>query len=44
MPRLALDALRGRKVPGHADFREIAMVRFLKECFIELGEVKRAAA
>jgi carbamoyl-phosphate synthase large subunit len=44
MPRLALDALRGRKVPAHVDFREIAMVRFLEECFIELGEVRRVAA
>jgi LmbE family N-acetylglucosaminyl deacetylase len=42
--RLALDALRGRKVPAHVDFREIAMVRFLEECFIELGEVRRVAA
>jgi carbamoyl-phosphate synthase large subunit len=44
MPRIALDALRGRKVPAHVEFREIAMVRFLEERFIELGEVKRAAA
>jgi carbamoyl-phosphate synthase large subunit len=44
MPRLALDALRGRKVPAHVDFREIAMVRFLEERFIELGEVRRVAA
>jgi carbamoyl-phosphate synthase large subunit len=44
MPRLALDALRGRKVPAHVEFREIAMVRFLEERFIELGEVRRVAA
>jgi CheY-like chemotaxis protein len=44
MPRLALDALRGRKVPAHLEFREIAMVRFLEERFIELGEVRRVAA
>jgi carbamoyl-phosphate synthase large subunit len=44
MPRMALDALRGRPVPEHADFRELAMVRFLEERFIELGEIKRAAA
>jgi len=44
MPRLTLDALRGRKLPEHVDFREIAMVRFLEECFIELGEVRRVAA
>jgi carbamoyl-phosphate synthase large subunit len=44
MTRLTLDALRGRKLPEHVDFREIAMVRFLEECFIELGEVRRVAA
>jgi carbamoyl-phosphate synthase large subunit len=44
MPRLALDALRGRTVPAHVDFREVAMVRFLEERFIELGEVRRVAA
>jgi CheY-like chemotaxis protein len=44
IPRLALDALRGRKVPAHVEFREIAMVRFLEERFIELGEVRRVAA
>ena len=44
MPRLALDALRGRKVPQRAEFREVAMVRFLEERFIELDEVQLAAA
>jgi carbamoyl-phosphate synthase large subunit len=44
MPRLALDSLRGRRVPEHVDFREIAMVRFLEERFIEPGEVSRVAA
>ena len=44
MPRLALDALRGRAMPAHVDFREVAMVRFLEERFIELGEVRRVAA
>ena len=33
MPRLALDALRGRPVPRHLDFTELAMVRFLEERF-----------
>jgi carbamoyl-phosphate synthase large subunit len=41
MPRIALDALRGRKVPQHAEFREVAMVRFLEERFIELMEVNQ---
>jgi carbamoyl-phosphate synthase large subunit len=40
MPRLALDALRGRAVPGHLDFREIAMVRFLEERFLEIGDIQ----
>lgn len=44
MPRLAMDALRGQPVPDHADFREVAMVRFLDERFVELGEIQRAAA
>jgi carbamoyl-phosphate synthase large subunit len=39
MPRLALDALRGRSVPRHLDFREIAMVRFLEERFLPVGDV-----
>jgi carbamoyl-phosphate synthase large subunit len=44
MPRFALDALLGRGVPEHADFREVAMVRFLEERFIEFGEVRQVAA
>ena len=44
MPRLALDALRGRPVPEHVDFREVAMVRFLEERFIDLAEVQKVAA
>ena len=43
MPRLALDALRGRPVPRHLDFTELAMVRFLEERFFGVGEVQRAA-
>jgi carbamoyl-phosphate synthase large subunit len=44
MPRLALDSLRGRPLPEHVDFREVAMVRFLDERFVELGEVRQVAA
>jgi len=44
MPRMALDSLRGRPLPDHADFRDTAMVRYLQECFIELGEVRQVAA
>jgi carbamoyl-phosphate synthase large subunit len=44
MPRLALDSLRGRTLPEHADFRDVAMVRFLEERFIQLGEVRQVAA
>jgi carbamoyl-phosphate synthase large subunit len=44
MPRMALDSLRGQALPDHADFREIAMVRYLEERFIELSEVQKLAA
>jgi carbamoyl-phosphate synthase large subunit len=44
MPLMALDALRGRPLPTHADFRETAMVRYLEERFVALGEVQRVAA
>ncbi len=44
MPRMALDSLRGLALPGHADFREIAMIRYLEERFIELGEVQKLTA
>jgi carbamoyl-phosphate synthase large subunit len=44
MPRMALDSLRGRALPDHADFREVSMVRYLEELFVELGEVKQVAA
>ena len=44
MPRLAMDVLGGRAVPDHADFREIAMVRFLDERVVELAEIRRGAA
>jgi carbamoyl-phosphate synthase large subunit len=43
MPRLALDALRGRPVPRHLDFTELAMVRFLEERFFGVGEVQQVA-
>jgi carbamoyl-phosphate synthase large subunit len=41
MPRLALDSLRGRPLPASADFREVAMVRYLEERFIELNEIQQ---
>ncbi len=44
MPRMALDSLRGRPLPAHVGFREVAMVRYLEERFIELGEVRQVAA
>ena len=44
MPRMALDSLRGRPLPGHADFRDTAVDRYLHECFTEPGEVTQAAA
>jgi carbamoyl-phosphate synthase large subunit len=39
MPALALDALRGRRLPDHADFCEKAMVRFLDERFLDPAEI-----
>ncbi len=44
MPRLAMDALAGRPVPEHADFREVAMVRFLDEVVVPVDEIKAMAA
>lgn len=44
MPRMALDSLRGGTLPDHAGFRDVAMVRYLEERFIELGEVRQVAA
>ena len=44
MPLMALDSLRGRPLPEHADFRDTAMVRSLEERFVALGEVQRVAA
>jgi carbamoyl-phosphate synthase large subunit len=43
MPRLALDALRGRPMPDHASFCEKAMVRFLDERFFDPAEVAQSA-
>jgi carbamoyl-phosphate synthase large subunit len=44
MPLMALDSLRGKPLPDHADFRDVAMVRYLDERFIDLDEVQRVAA
>jgi carbamoyl-phosphate synthase large subunit len=43
MPRLALDSLRGRPVPRHLDFAEVAMVRYLEERFFEVADVQEPA-
>ncbi len=43
MPRLALDALLGRPVPAHLDFRELAVVRFLDERFVDPAEIAGAS-
>lgn len=44
MPRLALDSLRGRALPDHIGFREVAMVRYLDEQFVDLSDVRKVAA
>jgi carbamoyl-phosphate synthase large subunit len=41
MPRLALDSLRGMPLPASAGFREVAMVRYLEERFVELDEIQQ---
>jgi carbamoyl-phosphate synthase large subunit len=41
MPRMALDSLRGRPLPASAEFREVAMVRYLEERFVELSEIQQ---
>lgn len=44
MPRLAMDLIRGRTLPEHAAFREVAMVRFLDERVVEIAEINQVAA
>lgn len=39
MPRLAVDSLLGRPVPAQVGFREMAVVRFLDERFVELTDI-----
>ncbi|HUZ25580.1 MAG TPA: ATP-grasp domain-containing protein [Streptosporangiaceae bacterium] len=44
MPRLALDAMRGRPLPEHSEFCEKAMIRFLDERFLDLSEIIETVA
>lgn len=39
MPKLALRALLGQRLPAHLNFRELAVVRFLDECFVDPADV-----
>ena len=39
MPRLALDALLGRPVPAELGFRDMAVVRFLDEHFLDPADI-----
>jgi len=39
MPRLALDSLLGRPVPAHVGFRELAVLRYLDERFVDPAEI-----
>jgi hypothetical protein len=41
---MALDSLRGRPLPDHADFAEEAVVRYLEERFIDVAEVGQVGA
>jgi carbamoyl-phosphate synthase large subunit len=43
MPLMALDSLRGKPLPPGAGFSDMAMVRYLDERFVELGEVRQVA-
>ncbi len=43
MPRMALDSLRGKPLPERAEFREMGMVRFLEERFVEFSEVQKVS-
>ena len=42
MPSLTLDPVLGRRVPDHVDFREVAVVRFLEDVFLETPTCCRA--
>jgi carbamoyl-phosphate synthase large subunit len=44
MPRLALDALRGRPVPAALGFRDCAVVRFLDERILDPAEIEHLGA
>ena len=39
MPSLTLDAVLGRPIPAHVDFREVANVRYLEDVFLPLDEI-----
>jgi carbamoyl-phosphate synthase large subunit len=43
MPRIAVDSLLGRPVPERVGFRDLAVVRFLDEVFLELGDIMTPA-
>ncbi len=44
MPRLAMAALDGADLPGHVEFRETAMVRFLDQRFVGMDEIETVTA
>jgi carbamoyl-phosphate synthase large subunit len=39
MPSLTLDAMLGRSLPTAVDFREIAVVRYLEDVFLQMAEI-----
>lgn len=39
MPSLTLDAVLGRAVPAALDFRDIAVVRYLEDIFLQLSDI-----
>ncbi|GGM17098.1 ATP-grasp domain-containing protein [Nakamurella endophytica] len=39
MPSLTLDLVLGRPVPAHVPFREVAMVRYLEDVFLDPAEI-----
>ena len=43
MPSLTLDAVLGRPTPAALDFRDIAVVRYLEDVFLQMSDILRRA-
>jgi carbamoyl-phosphate synthase large subunit len=40
MPSLTLDAVLGRPTPTALDFRDIAVVRYLEDVFLQISDIR----